>query len=165
MERKALHFFSGLCVGTRVRAEGWSSNSTFEKDVKFLSAVPFSSSPRFDSEGQALDGVSISDLRSGGTGGSNTNWKTLYEAKSENLGQGDKVPHTPPFRGPENNRGLSFYTCSLVPVQGCVFIWDPRSLLQGTTLRLVYGLRLLSLGCVVASGVNWCEEFWILRKW
>ncbi|XP_006891158.1 PREDICTED: replication protein A 70 kDa DNA-binding subunit [Elephantulus edwardii] len=44
----------------------------------------------FDSEGQALDGVSISDLKSGGAGGSNTNWKTLYEVKSENLGQGDK---------------------------------------------------------------------------
>uniref|UniRef100_A0A8D1DHZ1 Replication protein A subunit n=1 Tax=Sus scrofa TaxID=9823 RepID=A0A8D1DHZ1_PIG len=44
----------------------------------------------FDSEGQALDGVSISDLKSGGIGGSNTNWKTLYEVKSENLGQGDK---------------------------------------------------------------------------
>ncbi|EQB78307.1 replication protein A DNA-binding subunit [Camelus ferus] len=44
----------------------------------------------FDSEGQALDGVSISDLKSGGMGGSNTNWRTLYEVKSENLGQGDK---------------------------------------------------------------------------
>uniref|UniRef100_A0A8I3WLE9 Replication protein A subunit n=1 Tax=Callithrix jacchus TaxID=9483 RepID=A0A8I3WLE9_CALJA len=44
----------------------------------------------FDSEGQALDGVSISDLKSGGLGGSSTNWKTLYEVKSENLGQGDK---------------------------------------------------------------------------
>ncbi|KAM6164445.1 replication protein A 70 kDa DNA-binding subunit [Rhynchocyon petersi] len=43
----------------------------------------------FDSEGQALDGVSISDLKTG-VGGSNTNWKTLYEVKSENLGQGDK---------------------------------------------------------------------------
>ncbi|KAK2492948.1 hypothetical protein MC885_014553 [Smutsia gigantea] len=47
----------------------------------------------FDSEGQALDGVSISDLKSGGTGGSNTNWKTLYEVKSENLGQGDKADY------------------------------------------------------------------------
>uniref|UniRef100_A0A2K5ZMS1 Replication protein A subunit n=1 Tax=Mandrillus leucophaeus TaxID=9568 RepID=A0A2K5ZMS1_MANLE len=46
----------------------------------------------FDAEGQALDGVSISDLKSGGVGGGNTNWKTLYEVKSENLGQGDKVP-------------------------------------------------------------------------
>ncbi|XP_048221409.1 replication protein A 70 kDa DNA-binding subunit [Perognathus longimembris pacificus] len=47
----------------------------------------------FDSEGQALDGVSISDQRGGGTGGSNTNWKTLYEAKLENLGQGDKADY------------------------------------------------------------------------
>ncbi|XP_036762071.1 replication protein A 70 kDa DNA-binding subunit isoform X2 [Manis pentadactyla] len=47
----------------------------------------------FDSEGQALDGVSISDLKSGGIGGSNTNWKTLYEVKSENLGQGDKADY------------------------------------------------------------------------
>ncbi|XP_008693500.1 replication protein A 70 kDa DNA-binding subunit isoform X2 [Ursus maritimus] len=47
----------------------------------------------FDSEGQALDGVSISDLKSGGTGGSNTNWKTLYEVKSENLGHGDKADY------------------------------------------------------------------------
>ncbi|XP_077021615.1 replication protein A 70 kDa DNA-binding subunit isoform X3 [Tamandua tetradactyla] len=46
----------------------------------------------FDSEGQALDGVSISDLKSG-VGGSNTNWKTLYEVKSENLGQGDKADY------------------------------------------------------------------------
>lgn len=46
---------------------------------------------RFDSEGQSLAGVSISDLKSGGTGSSNTNWKTLYEVKSENLGHGDKV--------------------------------------------------------------------------
>nr|KAF6417008.1 replication protein A1 [Molossus molossus] len=51
----------------------------------------------FDSEGQALDGVSISDLKGGGIAGSNTNWKTLYEVKSENLGQGDKVSYIPNF--------------------------------------------------------------------
>ena len=44
----------------------------------------------FDSEGQALDGISVSNLKSGGADGSNTNWKTLYEVKSENLGQGNK---------------------------------------------------------------------------
>lgn len=49
----------------------------------------------FDSEGQNLDAVSISDLKSGGLGGGNTNWKTLYEVKSENLGQGDKVAYIP----------------------------------------------------------------------
>ncbi|XP_036264435.1 replication protein A 70 kDa DNA-binding subunit isoform X5 [Pipistrellus kuhlii] len=47
----------------------------------------------FDSEGQALDGVSISDLKGGGTAGGNTNWKTLYEVKSENLGHGDKADY------------------------------------------------------------------------
>lgn len=47
----------------------------------------------FDSEGQNLDAVSISDLKSGGLGGGNTNWKTLYEVKSENLGQGDKADY------------------------------------------------------------------------
>ncbi|XP_051013910.1 replication protein A 70 kDa DNA-binding subunit [Acomys russatus] len=47
----------------------------------------------FDSEGQALDGISISDLRTGGATGGNTNWKTLYEAKSENLGHGDKADY------------------------------------------------------------------------
>ncbi|KAF6299555.1 replication protein A1 [Rhinolophus ferrumequinum] len=47
----------------------------------------------FDSEGQNLDAVSISDLKSGGLAGGNTNWKTLYEVKSENLGQGDKADY------------------------------------------------------------------------
>ncbi|XP_031823656.1 replication protein A 70 kDa DNA-binding subunit [Sarcophilus harrisii] len=47
----------------------------------------------FDSEGQALEAVSISDARGGGTGGSNANWKTLYDVKSENLGQGDKADY------------------------------------------------------------------------
>nr|XP_003469585.2 replication protein A 70 kDa DNA-binding subunit [Cavia porcellus] len=47
----------------------------------------------FDTEGQTLDGVSISDLKGGALGTSNTNWKTLYEVKSENLGQGDKADY------------------------------------------------------------------------
>lgn len=149
MERKALYFLSGPCfLLTQVRAEGMELGAggtelgpgVFRQHIGEGCEVPISStfffSPRFDSEGQALDGVSISDLRSGGTGGSNTNWKTLYEAKSENLGQGDKVPHTPHFRGPENDRRLNFCACSLVPAQSCVLIWDPRVLLQNTTLLL-----------------------------
>lgn len=48
---------------------------------------------RFDSEGQLLECASISDVRGGPGAGANTNWKTLFEAKSENLGQGDKVRH------------------------------------------------------------------------
>uniref|UniRef100_A0A8C5MTN6 Replication protein A subunit n=1 Tax=Leptobrachium leishanense TaxID=445787 RepID=A0A8C5MTN6_9ANUR len=45
----------------------------------------------FDSEGQVLEGTSISESRGGGMGGGNTNWKSLLEAKNENLGHGDKA--------------------------------------------------------------------------
>ncbi|XP_010226789.1 PREDICTED: replication protein A 70 kDa DNA-binding subunit, partial [Tinamus guttatus] len=47
----------------------------------------------FDSEGQLLECTSISDVRGGPATGGNTNWKTLFEAKSENLGQGDKADY------------------------------------------------------------------------
>ncbi|XP_010181194.1 PREDICTED: replication protein A 70 kDa DNA-binding subunit, partial [Mesitornis unicolor] len=47
----------------------------------------------FDSEGQLLEATSISDGRGGPASGANTNWKTLFEAKSENLGQGDKADY------------------------------------------------------------------------
>ncbi|XP_006260667.1 replication protein A 70 kDa DNA-binding subunit [Alligator mississippiensis] len=47
----------------------------------------------FDSEGQALECTSISDLRGGSTGGGSAIWKTLHESKSENLGQGDKADY------------------------------------------------------------------------
>ncbi|KAF1442537.1 Replication protein A 70 kDa DNA-binding subunit, partial [Spheniscus demersus] len=47
----------------------------------------------FDSEGQLLECTSISDVRGGPASGVNTNWKTLFEAKSENLGQGDKADY------------------------------------------------------------------------
>nr|XP_009912533.1 PREDICTED: replication protein A 70 kDa DNA-binding subunit isoform X2 [Haliaeetus albicilla] len=47
----------------------------------------------FDSEGQLLECASISDVRGGPASGVNTNWKTLFEAKSENLGQGDKADY------------------------------------------------------------------------
>ncbi|CAH2219942.1 replication A 70 kDa DNA-binding subunit [Pelobates cultripes] len=47
----------------------------------------------FDSEGQVLEGTSISESRGGGMGGGNTNWKSLLEAKNENLGHGDKADY------------------------------------------------------------------------
>ncbi|KAJ7416379.1 hypothetical protein WISP_71119 [Willisornis vidua] len=47
----------------------------------------------FDSEGQLLECTSISDVRGGPAAGANANWKTLYEVKSENLGQGDKADY------------------------------------------------------------------------
>ncbi|XP_066455787.1 replication protein A 70 kDa DNA-binding subunit isoform X2 [Eleutherodactylus coqui] len=46
----------------------------------------------FDSEGQVLEGSSISESR-GGAGGANTNWKSLLEAKNENLGHGEKADY------------------------------------------------------------------------
>lgn len=101
-------------LGPKWELRGWSSglvysDNTLEKDISYYQQY-LSYSPRFDSEGQALDGVSISDLRSGGPGGNNTNWKTLYEAKSENLGQGDKVPHTPHLRGLLQNTTLLLFS-------------------------------------------------------
>ncbi|XP_073421784.1 replication protein A 70 kDa DNA-binding subunit isoform X2 [Dendrobates tinctorius] len=46
----------------------------------------------FDSEGQVLEGASISESR-GGAGGGNTNWKSLLEVKNENLGHGEKADY------------------------------------------------------------------------
>ncbi|XP_056416155.1 replication protein A 70 kDa DNA-binding subunit [Hyla sarda] len=46
----------------------------------------------FDSEGQVLEGSSISESR-GGAGGGNTNWKSLLEVKTENLGHGEKADY------------------------------------------------------------------------
>ena len=39
-----------------------------------------------------MDGQSLTELK-GGSGGGNTNWKTLSDVKTEHLGHGDKV-HT-----------------------------------------------------------------------
>ncbi|XP_030041574.1 replication protein A 70 kDa DNA-binding subunit isoform X2 [Microcaecilia unicolor] len=47
----------------------------------------------FDSEGQVLEASSISEGRGSGGSGGNTNWKTLREVKSENLGHGDKADY------------------------------------------------------------------------
>ncbi|KAM3934090.1 replication protein A 70 kDa DNA-binding subunit [Leptodactylus fuscus] len=46
----------------------------------------------FDSEGQVLEGSSISESR-GGAGGGNTNWKSLLDVKNENLGHGEKADY------------------------------------------------------------------------
>ncbi|XP_041053664.1 replication protein A 70 kDa DNA-binding subunit isoform X1 [Carcharodon carcharias] len=47
----------------------------------------------FDTEGQALEGTSISDVKSGSFAGGSTNWKMLLEVKNENLGHGDKADY------------------------------------------------------------------------
>lgn len=48
-------------------------------------------SRRYDKEGHAMDGQSLTEVK-GGSGGGNTNWKSLSDVKSEHLGHGDKVP-------------------------------------------------------------------------
>ncbi|XP_053561210.1 replication protein A 70 kDa DNA-binding subunit [Bombina bombina] len=47
----------------------------------------------FDSEGQVVEGTSISEQRGGGIGGGSTNWKSLLEVKTENMGHGDKADY------------------------------------------------------------------------
>ncbi|KAL4647576.1 replication protein A 70 kDa DNA-binding subunit isoform X2 [Arapaima gigas] len=49
--------------------------------------------PRYDKEGHTLDGQSMTELKSGGGGGVNTNWKTLTDVKMEHLGHGDKADY------------------------------------------------------------------------
>lgn len=46
----------------------------------------------YDKEGHAMDGQSLTELRSGG-GGGNTNWKSLSDVKNEQLGQGEKAAY------------------------------------------------------------------------
>lgn len=43
----------------------------------------------YDQEGHAIDGQSLTEVK-GGSGGGNTNWKTLSDVKTEHLGHGDK---------------------------------------------------------------------------
>lgn len=45
---------------------------------------------RFDKEGHAMVGQSLTELKGSGKGGF-TNWKTLAEVKTEHLGHGEKV--------------------------------------------------------------------------
>ncbi|CAJ1065214.1 replication protein A 70 kDa DNA-binding subunit [Xyrichtys novacula] len=46
----------------------------------------------YDKEGHAMEGQSVSEARGGG-GGGNTNWKTISETKTEQLGHGDKADY------------------------------------------------------------------------
>lgn len=51
---------------------------------------PILPSHRFDKEGHAMDGQSLTEMRGAG-GGGNTNWKTLSDVKTEHMGHGEKV--------------------------------------------------------------------------
>lgn len=52
--------------------------------------VVFAPFDRYDNEGHAMDGQSLTEMK-GGSGGGNANWKTLSDVKTEHLGHGDKV--------------------------------------------------------------------------
>ncbi|KAI4815055.1 hypothetical protein KUCAC02_005221 [Chaenocephalus aceratus] len=45
----------------------------------------------YDKEGHAMDGQSLTEVK--GSGGGNTNWKTLSDVKTEHLGHGDKADY------------------------------------------------------------------------
>lgn len=53
----------------------------------------FFSMRRYDKEGHAMDGQSLTDVKGGG--GGNTNWKSLSDVKTEHLGHGEKVQEQP----------------------------------------------------------------------
>ncbi|KAJ8347664.1 hypothetical protein SKAU_G00262530 [Synaphobranchus kaupii] len=48
---------------------------------------------RYDKEGHALDSQSLTELKAGGGGGGNTNWKMLGDVKSEHLGHAEKADY------------------------------------------------------------------------
>uniref|UniRef100_A0A8C5DXT3 Replication protein A subunit n=1 Tax=Gouania willdenowi TaxID=441366 RepID=A0A8C5DXT3_GOUWI len=54
-------------------------------DIHFISC-------RYDKDGHTMTGQSLTELR-GGSGGGNTNWKSLSDVKSEHLGHGDKADY------------------------------------------------------------------------
>lgn len=47
----------------------------------------------YDKEGHAMDGQSLTEMRGGGGGGGSTNWKTLSDVKTEQLGHGEKADY------------------------------------------------------------------------
>ncbi|KAM4700557.1 replication protein A 70 kDa DNA-binding subunit [Discoglossus pictus] len=82
--------------GARLSDFGGRSLSVLSSSTLMLNPdIPESFKLRawFDSEGQGMEGTSISELRGGGTGGGNTNWKSLLEVKTENLGHGEKADY------------------------------------------------------------------------
>uniref|UniRef100_A0A671MIF6 Replication protein A subunit n=1 Tax=Sinocyclocheilus anshuiensis TaxID=1608454 RepID=A0A671MIF6_9TELE len=59
----------------------------------WIFSISRASQNKYDKEGHAIDGQSMTELRGPGGGGGNTNWKTLVEVKNEHLGHGDKADY------------------------------------------------------------------------
>ncbi|MBN3273274.1 RFA1 protein, partial [Polyodon spathula] len=89
--RKELNPFFNASV--KQRRCLWHTRRDFQS-VMLLRVSRFLVLPKpslFDSEGHTLEGSSMSEMK--GAGGGITNWKTLSEVKTENLGHGDKADY------------------------------------------------------------------------
>jgi len=74
---------------------GRSLSASFSSTLMINPDIPEAYKLRgwYDKEGHAIDGQSLTELRGGGGGSANTNWKTLADVKTEHLGHGDKADY------------------------------------------------------------------------
>uniref|UniRef100_UPI003AAB7602 replication protein A 70 kDa DNA-binding subunit isoform X5 n=1 Tax=Centroberyx gerrardi TaxID=166262 RepID=UPI003AAB7602 len=75
---------------------GRSLSASFSSTLMINPDIPEAYKLRgwYDKEGHAMDGQSLTEMRgSGGGVGGNTNWKTLGDVKTEQLGHGDKADY------------------------------------------------------------------------
>ncbi|KAF7666787.1 hypothetical protein LDENG_00091630 [Lucifuga dentata] len=73
---------------------GCSLSASFSSTLMINPDIPEAYKLRgwYDKEGHAMDGQSLTEVRSGG-GGGNTNWKSLSDVKNEHLGHGEKADY------------------------------------------------------------------------
>ncbi|XP_031646716.1 replication protein A 70 kDa DNA-binding subunit isoform X2 [Oncorhynchus kisutch] len=74
---------------------GRSLSASFSSTVMVNPDIPEAYKLRgwYDKEGHSMAGQSLTEARTGGGGGGNTNWKTLADIKTEHLGHGDKADY------------------------------------------------------------------------
>lgn len=73
---------------------GRSLSASFSSTLMINPDIPEAYKLRgwYDKEGHAMDGQSLTEVK-GGSGGGNTNWKSLADVKTEHLGHGDKADY------------------------------------------------------------------------
>ncbi|XP_029373361.1 replication protein A 70 kDa DNA-binding subunit isoform X2 [Echeneis naucrates] len=73
---------------------GRSLSASFSSTLMINPDIPEAYKLRgwYDKEGHTMDGQSLTELK-GGSGGGNTNWKSLSDVKNEHLGHGDKADY------------------------------------------------------------------------
>ncbi|XP_061538402.1 replication protein A 70 kDa DNA-binding subunit isoform X1 [Phycodurus eques] len=73
---------------------GRSLSASFSSTLMINPDIPEAYKLRgwYDKEGHGIDGQSLTELK-GGSGGGNTNWKTLSDVKTEHLGHGEKADY------------------------------------------------------------------------